>query len=261
MSQWYLGTIGYSYKDWLGAFYPAGMSQHAYLPFYSKVFNCVEMDTTFHSIPRQSFVQSWANSTPDDFRFSLKTPQLITHQLALKGTEAPMLEFIDAVKPLKAKIGPILIQLPPKYSQVNYPEFESFLTSLPPDNLYAVEFRHASWYNQQTVRLLSQYNVCWVATDYPNLPKQINITSEFIYIRWIGVNGTYQHHSYERVNKVAELRWWLDLLRSLESQVPVIYGFFNNDYAGFAAGTCKRFKQLAGFTDEEDNVPYQERLF
>ncbi len=85
MKQWYLGTIGFSYKDWVGAFYPSGINQRAFLPFYSKVFNCVELDSTFHSIPRQANVISWFNSTPSDFRFCFKTPRLITHELKFKS--------------------------------------------------------------------------------------------------------------------------------------------------------------------------------
>jgi len=261
MSHWYLGTIGFSYKDWLGSFYPAGMNQRGYLPFYSRVFNCVELDTTFHSIPRQSIVQAWASSTPADFRFSLKTPRLVTHDLGLVGAQGAMLEFIASIQPLGDKLGPILIQLPPKYAQDKLNLLNDFLSPLPRSIRYAIEFRHISWYNEKTVELLTQHQVCWVATDYPNLPRQINLTTDFLYIRWIGNNGMYQHHTHERVDKTSQLKWWLDAIHPFEEHVPAIYGFFNNDYAGFAAGTCRRFKQLAGFPDEEQNLPIQERLF
>jgi uncharacterized protein YecE (DUF72 family) len=119
MKQWYLGTIGYSYKDWLGSFYPSGTSQRAYLPYYCKVFNCVELDTTFHSIPRQTTATSWFNSTPSDFRFCFKTPRLITHDLQLIGAQAAMDEFLYSIQFLQEKLGPILIQLPPKFGQEN----------------------------------------------------------------------------------------------------------------------------------------------
>ncbi len=261
MSDWYLGTIGFSYRDWLGPFYPVGMPQRSYLPYYSKVFNCVELDTTFHSIPRQSIVEAWASNSPTGFRFCLKTPRLITHELALRGAQGAMLEFLDALAPLGDKLGPILIQLPPKYSQDNIVQLNDFLASLPASYQYAIEFRHASWYNAKTAQTLAQHRVCWVATDYPNLPKQIDLTSDFLYLRWIGMNGMYQRHTYERVDKTSDLQRWLQLIRSSEDRITVVYGFFNNDYAGFAAGTCRRFKQLAGFSDEENNLPYQERLF
>jgi uncharacterized protein YecE (DUF72 family) len=71
----------------------------------------------------------------------------------------------------------------------------------------------------------------------------------------------YHRHSYERVDKTIQLKWWLDHIRSYLDRVPMLYGFFNNDYAGFAAGTCRRFKQLAGFSDAGNDMPFQERLF
>ena len=261
MEHWYLGTIGYSYKDWLGSFYPVGTPQRGYLPFYSKVFNSVEVDTTFHSIPRQSTILTWVNSTPAEFRFCLKTPRLITHEMGLKAAQGLMLEFIDSIHPLVDKLGPILIQLPPRYSQENYSVLEEFLESLPRTYQYAIEFRHPSWYNTRTSQLLTYHQVGWVAIDFPNIPRQINLTSNFIYIRWIGINGMYQHHTHEREDKSKQLKWWLEAVNDFTEDKPVIYGFFNNDYAGFAAGTCKRFKQIAGLNDEEDNLPYQGRLF
>lgn len=261
MIHWFLGTIGFSYKDWVGSFYPVGTSQRGYLPYYTKVFNCVELDTTFHAIPSQSTIQSWVNSTPVDFRFCLKTPRLITHDLGLKGAQGPMIEFIDSLNPIKDKLGPILIQLPPKYTQDNYSLVDDFLASLPETHHFAIEFRHPSWYNAKTTQMLAQYQVGWATSDYPNLPRQIIPTSDFLYIRWIGMNGMYQHHAHEQVDKTSQLKWWLETIRPFFERVPEVYGFFNNDYAGFAAGTCKRFKLIAGLSDEEENLPYQGRLF
>lgn len=261
MSHWYLGTIGFSYKDWVGAFYPVGTTQRQYLPYYSKQFNSVELDTTFHSIPQQTTVQSWSDTSPSDFKFCLKTPRTITHDLGLIGAQGLMTEFLESLSPLKDKAGPILIQMPPAYSQENYSVVEKFFESLPHSNQYAIEFRHPSWYNENTTRLLSQYRVCWVAIDYPNIPMRFKPTTDFIYIRWIGINGLYQRHTYERVDKTNQLRSWLKAIDPFLDQIPEVYGFFNNDYAGFAAGTCKRFMLLAGLNDDEQNTPFQERLF
>lgn len=261
MSHWYLGTIGFSYKDWVGAFYPTGTAQRGYLPYYSKELNSVEVDTTFHSIPQHTKVQSWFATVPSEFKFCLKTPRVITHELGLKGAQGLMIEFIDSLLPLQEKMGPILIQLPPSYSQENYSVLNEFLGILPHSHQYAIEFRHPSWYNQKTTELLTHYRVCWVTLDYPNLPKQINLTTDFLYIRWIGINGMYQHHTHERVDKTNQLRSWIQAINRYQEQITNIYGFFNNDYAGFAAGTCKRFMLLAGLKDDDQNIPYQERLF
>jgi uncharacterized protein YecE (DUF72 family) len=261
MSQWYLGTIGFSYKDWVGNFYPSSTTQREYLPYYSKIFNSVEIDTTFHAIPRPATVQSWFRITPPEFKICLKTPRIITHELGLKKTEGLMSEFLESISSLKQKNGPILIQLPPRYTQENILEMDIFLSSLPDTHQYAIEFRHPSWYNEKTYHLLSHYQVCWVTVDYPNIPKQINLTTNFIYMRWIGINGTYNHHSYERVDKTPQLKSWIELIYPYLDRITSIYGFFNNDYSGCAAGTCSRFIQLAGLNKIDPKIPHQERLF
>jgi uncharacterized protein YecE (DUF72 family) len=261
MSQWHLGTIGFSYKDWVGEFYPIDTSQRDYLPFYSKVFNSVEIDTTFHAIPKFSIVQSWFSITPDGFKFCLKTPRIITHERGLKASEGLMTEFLESIEPLRYKTGPILIQLPPRYSQEHLSDMELFLAYLPDSYQYAIEFRHPSWYNDITTQLLSKYQVCWVAIDFPSLPKQLILTTDFIYLRWIGRNGMYQRHSFERVEKTHELETWFDLIKTNQSDIKHIYGFFNNDYTGFAAGTCRRFLQITGMKKDDQQFPYQERLF
>ncbi len=261
MSQWRVGTIGLSYKEWVGPFYPAGSTQREFLPYYSKVFNAVEMDTTFHSIPRSSIVESWYSSTPPDFIFCVKTPRVITHELRLENTQAMMNEFIESILPLREKLGPVLIQLPPSYTQEYISGLRTFLELLPSDYQFAIEFRHHSWFNDKTAHLLSEHDICWVAIDFPNLPQKIIPTTDYLYIRWIGINNKYHHHSYEREEKTGQLQRWLEQIQSYLDELPVVYGFFNNDYTGFAAGTCKRFMQLAGLVKSNNDIPYQEKLF
>jgi uncharacterized protein YecE (DUF72 family) len=179
----------------VGAFYPSGTTQREYLPYYCKAFNSVELVTTFHSIPSKTIVQSWFASTPSNFKFSLKTPHVITHDLGLKGTQGLMSAFLDALLPLQEKTGPILIQLSPSYSQDMYFILNEFLKSLPQAHRFAIEFRYPSWYNEKTTQLLSQNQMYWVTIDYPNLPRQIYLTTDFLYFCWIGVNGMYPYHS------------------------------------------------------------------
>lgn len=261
MKPWYLGTIGFSYKDWVGAFYPIGMKAGDYLSYYCRFFNCVEIDSTFHAIPKATQLEAWEKLTPPEFRFCLKTPQVITHERVLQGTRGLMEEFLDATYPLHSKLGPVLIQLPPRFAIRYLSILEEFLSHLPPGFRYAVEFRHPSWFTGITSDLLTQCNVAWVAVDYPHLPNNIIPTTDFIYIRWIGNNGLYRHHSFEREDKTVMLKGWIRSISSLKPGTAPVYGFFNNDYTGFAAGTCQRFKQLAGFNNETDEIPTQQRLF
>ena len=261
MACWFVGTIGFSYKDWVGEFYPPGMPQRDYLHYYCKVFNAVEIDSTFHSIPQPSAVQSWSSIAPQDFKFCVKTPRVITHDMGLKDSQGLMDDFIETLTPLKDKTGPILIQLPPSYSQDNLPVLAAFLAGLPASHRYAVEFRHPSWYNKKTEQLLTQHRICWVSIDYPHLPKQICRTTDFLYIRWIGVNNLYHHHSYERVDKTEILKAWIQEITPHLDDVSGVYGFFNNDYAGFAPGTANRFKEIVGLPREPLQASQQPRLF
>ncbi len=261
MSDWHLGTIGFSYKDWVGEFYPPGISQPGYLPYYCKIFNSVEMDTTFHCIPKASIVESWSANTPDNFVFCVKTPRQITHDLRLRGVRGLMDEFLASISPLHGKTGPVLVQLPPSFTQESFPTLVDFLETLPPTHRFAVEFRHPSWYNQETQQLLADHKVCWVAIDFPDIPRTIHCTTDFLYIRWIGVNATYHHHSFERVDTSDQLKAWIQAIDPFHTQVADIYGYFNNDYAGFAAGTCRRFMRLVGIQTNAPPGAYQERLF
>jgi uncharacterized protein YecE (DUF72 family) len=260
MIRWYLGTIGFSYKDWVGSFYPVGTVPRNYLSLYSKVFNSVEIDTSFHAVPRNENIISWAATVPPDFKVCFKTPRRITHELQLINADSLMDEFITAIKPLGDKIVPILIQMPPRFTQANISTLEMFLDKLPQFYRYAIEFRHSSWYIEKTSKLLSKYRVCWVSIDFPRIPKAITPTTDFLYIRWIGINGMYGKHTHERADKSDQLRWWLNEIRSKEDNITEFYGFFNNDYTGCAASTCVRFKKIAGFSSDTDVIPLQERF-
>ncbi len=264
MVDWLLGTMGFGYKDWQGVFYPAGVGARDYLEHYSRIFNAVEMDTTFYGTPRLSTVEGWAAATPQDFRFCAKVPRLITHEMELVGAAAAMNEFTDALLPLGEKLGAILIQLPPSFDITHHLALAAFLEDLPntaAGKRVAVEFRHPSWYNQQTADLLRTRGVAWATTEYPLLPRQVNVTADFLYIRWIGQHGSYDHHNHERVDKTPELEGWLAQIQASLEGINTIYGFFNNDYAGFAAGTCNRFKKIAGLPAVPFTPPEQGRLF
>jgi uncharacterized protein YecE (DUF72 family) len=268
MADWYLGTMGFGYKDWKGVFYPQGTETADFLGYYSRIFNSVEMDTTFYGTPRAATVEGWAAATPDGFKFCAKTPRIITHELELVGAAGYMQEFTDAIRHLGDKLGVILVQLPPSFDVTHHLALAAFLEELSQtarDIPVAVEFRHRSWFTpesgSETRDLLRSRGVCWAATEYPHTPGVIVPTTDFLYLRWIGQHGTYDHHNFERVDKTSELTRWLQAIREVESRVKRVYGFFNNDYAGFAAGTCNRFKEIAGLPVESFTPPEQGRLF
>ena len=258
---WHLGTMGFGYKQWLGPFYPAGMAPKRFLSHYSTLFNAVEIDSTFYGTPCPATVMRWRQATPDDFTFCVKTPKAITHEARLAdGTEA-MLAFIETAVLLQDKLGCILIQFGPAFTYNQADELNRFLAQLPTNSRYAVEFRHTSWVRPETMDLLRPYNICLTATDYIHLPKTINPTTDFLYMRFIGPHGQYQTKDKELVNKTADLQSWHERIKPHLLQFKQVFGFFNNDYSGYSPATCNRFKEIVGVQAKEIRPLQQGRLF
>lgn len=258
---WHLGTMGFGYKQWLGAFYPAGMSSKKFLTHYSRLFDAVEIDSTFYGAPRPELVLRWGQTTPANFTFCLKTPKAITHEARLTDGVEGMLAFVETAVLLKEKLGCILIQFGPAFSYAQANELNQFLSQLPTTIRFAVEFRHTSWVRPETADLLRPYNICLTATDYIYLPKSITPTADFLYLRFIGPHGQYQTKDKELVDKTADLQAWYEKIKPLLPQFKAIYGFCNNDYSGYSPATCNRFKEIVGIEVEEIRPLQQGRLF
>lgn len=261
MIDWRLGTMGFSYKDWNGVFYPDGMSSRDRLAYYSRIFEAVELDSTFYGTPREEYVERWAAVTPPNFTFCAKTPREITHERRLEDSGERMGKFLSTMRLLGDKLGVILIQLPPDMTFGHIHKLAVFLRELPDNLRFAVEFRHPSWHATATGQLLENHNVCWASTDYKFLPQRVFVTTDFVYIRWIGRHGQYELKDHERVDLTPRLQeWWEDIQNRSES-IQALYGFFNNDYAGHAPATCNRFKEIAGLPTKQLRPPQQGRLF
>lgn len=252
--------MGFSYKDWNGVFYPDGLQARDYLAHYSQYFDAVELDSTFYGIPRPEYVSRWASITPPHFSFSVKTPREITHDLRLVDAAEPMNQFLETMQLLDDKLGVILIQLPPDMTFANIRKLAVFLRDLPDGFRYAIEFRDSSWHSAATSQLLEKHGVCWASTDYIHLPRTVYVTTDFIYVRWIGRHGRYEVKDHEREDMTARLNWWWGDIQTRLNGARVIYGFFNNDYAGHAPATCNRFKEIVGLPAKPLQPPQQQRL-
>lgn len=263
MMEWWIGTMGFSYQDWRSGFYPEELAPRNYLSYYSRVFNAAEIDSTFYGTPRASTIERWAELTPDEFRFCLKTPRAITHDLGLVNAQGLMAEFVEAARQLGPKLGVILLQFPPSFTAGQLDTLMAFMEELPPGLRYAVEVRDLSWYAPEVdlAGHLERAGVAWAATEYPGLPDRIDLTTSFVYIRWIGQHGSFDRHTHERLDRSRELQAWLERFRAVDDRLEAVYGFFNNDYAGFAPATANRFKELLGLKVENLKPPQQPRLF
>ena len=258
---WYLGTMGYSYEDWKGVFYPEGLDKREYLSYYSQFFNAVEMDSTFYGTPRPEYVQRWVQATPQAFVFCPKMPRQITHELRLENAQEEVAVFLQTMRLFEDKLGPILIQFPPDFSRTEIGVLETFLDALPSDLRYAVEFRHRSWHATETGEMLQARDMCWVSTEYVHMPQRVYVTTDFLFIRWIGRHGRFETKDRERLDKTSSLQDWLaDIEQRRSDGFDTVYGFFNDEYAGFAPATCQKFKRLAGLPTRPLTPPQQARL-
>jgi len=178
MTRLRFGTMGFSYADWAGVFYPPGTKPGDYLAHYARHFDTVELDTTFHATPPVERVRRWAEVTPDDFRFCVKTPKDVTHEGAIDRRVGPMLEFVEVMRAFGPKLAAILVQLPPSCGIDQFEALKRFASAMPRDVRFAIEFRNASWGKRRTLDLLREHRWALVAAGDFTRPRQIHATSD-----------------------------------------------------------------------------------
>ena len=261
MTTWFLGTVGFSYKEWDGVFYPSQTPARRYLANYSKIFNAVELDSTFYGTPPVERVKQWAAVTPENFKFCVKTPRQITHEARLNNVQPEMMTFLETMRHLGPKLGAILIQLPPTLTSAARRTVIDFVENLPSGLSYALEVRHPSWFTDETADLLGQRGICWTSIDYLDLPKEVRPTTDFLYFRWLGRHGQFKQKDHEQIDVEPQLAQWQALIRPHLGRIKTIYGFFNNDFSGHSPQTCNRFKTLVGQAVVRPQLPQQGRLF
>lgn len=262
MSNVYLGTSGWSYADWVGPLYPPGTQSARFLQTYATIFRSVEIDSTFYGIPTAAAVAAWRTRTPEDFVFAAKVPRSITHDRPLLDGPAEVLAFVDAMRPLGSKCGPLLFQFAPSF--VAQPEtwegFAQLLPLLPPDMRFAVEVRHRSWLREPFFALLRRYNIALVQVDLPWMPRETPPTADWAYMRWIGDRQQIPtDFSWVRTERELELAWWADQMRAMLQRGMTVFGYANNHYQGYAPATLQRLQTLLGLEPELPSV-VQPRL-
>ena len=161
----YVGTSGYSYKEWKGAFYPEDLASKDMLSFYGEHLNAVEINNTFYRLPKASVLEAWAAHVPEAFRFSIKASRRITHFTRLKEEARDPTEYLmQTLDVLGDRLGAVLFQLPPNM-KVDIDRLGRFLEMLPDGTRAAFEFRHDSWSDEGVHELLRSRGIALVCAD------------------------------------------------------------------------------------------------
>ena len=214
-----IGTSGYSYKEWRGAFYPEKMKDAEMLAFYASRFGAVEINNTFYRMPAAAMLERWAQETPPGFTFALKAPQRITHHKRLADVASEVSYFLSVASGLSGKLGPVLYQLPP-YLKKDLGRLRAFLETLPAHPRSAFEFRHESWTGPETETILAEGGAALCIADTDDAPVDaFPATAPWGYLRL-------RRASYSE----EDLRRWLDRIRA-QSWSDVFVFFKHEDEA------------------------------
>jgi uncharacterized protein YecE (DUF72 family) len=229
----YVGTSGFSYKEWKGPFYPKDLPDKQMLHFYGERFRTVEINNTFYRMPKPGVLEVWTAEVPADFRFVIKASQRITHIQRLNDADGSLSYFLKVVVALQERLGPVLFQLPPNMKK-DASRLRAFLELLPKQYRAAFEFRHQSWFDSEVFGLLRDHQAALCIAEAENdLEIPFESTAEWGYLRL-------RRTDYGD----PELKAWAERVRQANWKDAFI--FFKHEDEGKAPLLGKRFLELAG---------------
>lgn len=230
--KYHLGCTVWSLKEWVGNFFTDDAKQNNFLSQYSSVFNCVEGNTTFYNIPSEKTVKKWKQATPDGFKFCFKFHRSITHDQQLNDVEDEIMQFLEVFDPITERLGPFMIQLPPKFSPEEFTKLERMVSFLPSAYRYAIEVRHPDFFNHgreehRLNRLLKSYNIDRVIFDTrklhtmktdeqsvleakkkkPEVPVRFDNTGSRPLVRFVGSNDPVANEPYLKEWAIVVADW------------------------------------------------------
>lgn len=207
--------------------YPPELQGASRLTYYAAQFNSLEVNATFYKLPRPATIAAWANSVPENFRFSFKVPRCITHDKGFRYEVEEIARFAEAVAPASSRRGALLVQLPPSVARDRQEELEGILECLADDAAgwpVAVEFRHRSWYDASVYQMLQHKGIALVKQDLPaSFTPPSAPDAPFVFLRYHGPEGGYRG-SYDDAfleGEAQRIRGWLAAGRT-------VYAYFNN---------------------------------
>jgi uncharacterized protein YecE (DUF72 family) len=235
----FIGTSGWQYKDWRGSFYPPKLAQARWLEYYIEHFQTVEVNNTFYRLPPPETFAGWARRVPDDFVMVVKMSRYLTHVKRLHDPAEPVARFFDHARPLGSKLGPVLVQLPPQLA-ADLPALDDTLARFPRGVRAAVEFRHESWFSDDTAALLSRHNAAFCLADSPRRRTPVWRTADWGYVRFHEGRAS-PPPCYGR----QALHSWADRISGTWSADDDVFVFFNNDHRACAVRDAGLFADVA----------------
>jgi uncharacterized protein YecE (DUF72 family) len=253
----HVGTSGYVYPHWKGAFYPEDLPQKRWFGHFAARFRTVEINNTFYRMPTASVVEAWREQAPDGFLYAFKASRYITHRKKLLpggryGT--PVENFLDALAPLRERLGPVLFQLPAQMRK-DAPRLRAFLARLPQREMrYAFEFRHESWYDDEVYDLLGEHGVAFCVHDWPDAPTPRDVaTATVVYVRFHG-----HARAYEGLYGPRRLAPWARRIEAWRKGGHEVFAYFNNDEKAYATRDARWLAAKLGVAQEAPGAAHQE---
>jgi uncharacterized protein YecE (DUF72 family) len=220
-----IGASGFSYKEWLGHFYPSKLGGPRMLAYYAERLPTVEINYTFRAMPRRTMLEGWVTKTPENFRFALKAPQRITHFARLHGTADALTYFLSTAEALGSRRGPTLFQLPPDMARDDT-LLRDFLVQLNGRTQAVFEFRNRSWFADSVFALLQASDAALCIAESEKLASPVVRTASHLYLRL-------RREDYDD----AALVNWAARVRELASGAREVFIYFKHEAAAPALAT------------------------
>jgi len=227
------GTSGYSYKEWLGHFYPEKLPASAMLRYYAEHFPTVEINNTFYRMPAEAMLARWSEETPANFTFTLKAPRRITHDSKLQRCEDLVQTFCRTARTLGPKQAALLFQLPPTFKK-DVGVLRQFVELLPEGTRAAVEFRHDSWHDGDVFDVLRSRNVALCVADSEKMSTPVEMTADYAYVRL-------RDEGYQQ----ADVERWAGVIGSLPG-VSDAFVYFKHEEQGLGPDFAQRLIAAIG---------------
>jgi uncharacterized protein YecE (DUF72 family) len=237
MSELRIGCSGWTYRDWVGPFYPREVRVKDRFAFYASQFDTTEINGSFYRLPSETAVAARRDKASEDFRYAWKVSRFITHNKKLKDCADSVALVYGRMAPLGHKMGPSLIQLPPQLHRSD-DRLADFLKLLP-GGRHTVEFRHPSWYEKPVFDLLADHDISLCLSDHHHAPAPWEVTASWVYIRGHGPGGRY-HGRYPQ----ADLEAWAKAIAGWRGQGRDVYAYFDNDIKSAAPFDALALKVL-----------------